>query len=68
MVNKVFRLLSFLLACAIVFPVVLSAQSLGNTGTVTGTVTDHSGAPLPNATVAIRNPVTGYTKCHDKFE
>ena len=62
MVNKIFRVLSFLLASAIVFPVILSAQSLGNAGTVTGTVTDPSGAALPNATVAIRKPVTGYTQ------
>jgi Carboxypeptidase regulatory-like domain len=34
------------------------AQSLA--GTVQGTVTDPSGAPVPGATVEIRNPVSGY--------
>ena len=37
----------------------ISAQSI-NSGTVTGTVKDPSGAIAPNATVEIRNPVTGY--------
>jgi hypothetical protein len=39
-----------------------AAQSLGNAGTLEGTVTDPSGANVPNATVALRNPVTGYTQ------
>jgi hypothetical protein len=37
------------------------AQSLGNAGTITGTVVDPSGAVIPGATVTIANPVTGYT-------
>jgi hypothetical protein len=37
------------------------AQSLGNAGTITGTVVDPSGAVIPGATVIITNPVTGYT-------
>src|SRR5882757_7907060 len=36
------------------------AQSLGNAGTLLGTVTDPSGAPLPNATVTILNRITNY--------
>ncbi len=36
------------------------AQSLGNAGTVEGTVTDPSGAALPNATVTILHRVTNY--------
>jgi len=34
----------------------------GVSATVSGTVTDPSGAVVPNATVAIRNPVSGYTR------
>ena len=40
----------------------LRAQSLGNAGTVTGTVVDPSGAAVPGATVTAHNPVTGYTQ------
>jgi hypothetical protein len=36
------------------------AQSLGNAGTVEGTVLDPSGAAVAKATVAIHNAVTGY--------
>jgi len=38
----------------------LWAQSLGSAGTVTGTVTDPSGAVVAGAIVEIRNPLTGY--------
>src|SRR6201997_1758054 len=38
------------------------AQSAGNGGTVHGTVTDATGAIVPNATVTIENPVSGYTR------
>jgi hypothetical protein len=38
------------------------AQSAGNGGTIHGTVTDATGAILPNATVTIENPVSGYTR------
>ena len=40
----------------------LSAQSLGSAGTVTGVVADPNGAVVPNASVTIANPVTGYTR------
>ena len=36
------------------------AQSLGNAGTLQGTVTDASGAALPNATVTVLNRVSNY--------
>ena len=36
------------------------AQALGNAGTIEGTVTDPSGAVLPNATVTILNRLTNY--------
>jgi hypothetical protein len=38
----------------------LSAQSLGNAGTIDGTVLDPSGAAVPNAVVELHNRVTGY--------
>ncbi len=37
----------------------LFAQSAGNSGTITGTVTDTSGAVIPGAAVTIENPVSG---------
>jgi hypothetical protein len=41
---------------------ILGAQSLGNAGTLEGTVTDPSGANVPSANITLRNPVTGYTQ------
>ena len=38
------------------------AQSVGNSGSVTGTVLDPTGAVVPNAKVEIRNPVSGYDR------
>jgi len=38
----------------------LEAQS--NSGTITGSVTDSTGAVVPGATVTILNPVSGYTR------
>src|ERR1700677_1234404 len=37
-----------------------SAQSGGSSGTINGTVVDPSGAVIPDATVEIHNPVSGY--------
>ena len=34
----------------------------GNAGTVRGTVTDHSGAVIPNATVHLTNEVSGFDR------
>jgi hypothetical protein len=52
-------------AFAIIFSFSISglwAQSAGNGGTIYGTVTDATGAVVPDATVAIENPVSGYTR------
>ena len=38
------------------------AQSAGNSGSISGTVEDPTGAVVPNATVEIRNPVSGYDR------
>jgi protocatechuate 3,4-dioxygenase beta subunit len=35
------------------------SKSLGNAGTIEGTVVDQSGAAVPHAAVRIHNPVTG---------
>jgi Carboxypeptidase regulatory-like domain len=40
----------------------LFAQSLGNTGTIEGTVVDPSGAAVASAAVMLHNAVTGYTQ------
>jgi hypothetical protein len=40
----------------------LEAQSLGNAGTIEGTVTDPSGAAIPKAEVELQNPISGYTQ------
>jgi hypothetical protein len=39
-----------------------SAQALGSAGTVSGIVTDPNGAVVPNATITIANPITGYAR------
>src|SRR3982075_360370 len=41
---------------------VAMAQSAGSSGSVSGTVQDPTGAIVPNATVKIRNPVSGYDR------
>src|SRR3954466_8288899 len=63
-VNRLFQALplaplAFLLALA---PHQLWSQSLGNAGTVEGTLSDPSGAPVPNARVRIINAITSYTQ------
>jgi hypothetical protein len=50
-----------LLALAFLLPVAAVAQS-GNAGAVRGTVTDPTGAVIPNATVHLANPVSGFDR------
>lgn len=50
--------LAFLLLACVRIPA--AAQSLGNAGTVQGTVTDPSGAAVPNAAITAHNLGTGY--------
>src|SRR5438552_14093388 len=38
------------------------AQTLGSSGTISGSVVDPSGAIVPGATVEIQNPVSGYRR------
>src|ERR1700719_4228620 len=50
-----------------------SAQSVGNSGSINGTVLDPTGAVVAKATVEIRNPVSGFdrsatTDASGKFE
>ena len=40
----------------------VSAQSVGNSGSINGSVVDPTGAVVPNATVEIRNPVSGFDR------
>jgi len=53
-----FYLFVFVTACLLVPSV--SAQSIGNSGSIAGTVTDPTGAVIPGATVTIQNPVSQY--------
>jgi hypothetical protein len=53
---------SVLLALFVIFSLPLFAQSGGNSTSVTGTVVDPSGAVVPNATVAIHNPVAQFSR------
>ncbi len=41
-------------------PAPVGAQSTGTSGSISGTVADPSNAVVPNATVEIRNPVSGF--------
>ena len=42
--------------------VISQAQSTGNSGSVSGTVLDQTGAVVPNAQVEIQNPVSGFDR------
>ncbi len=47
---------------ALVFPVMLAAQSQATTGVIRGTVTDPSGTAVAGATVALRETQTGFQR------
>ncbi|MHB1023574.1 MAG: carboxypeptidase regulatory-like domain-containing protein [Acidobacteriaceae bacterium] len=47
---------------ALGIPVHLHAQSVSNSGSIVGTVTDTTGAVVPGATVTISNPISEYTR------
>src|SRR5258708_11313830 len=40
----------------------VAAQSVGNSGSINGSVVDPTGAVVPNAKVQIRNPVSGFDR------
>jgi hypothetical protein len=40
----------------------LAGQSTGNAGSISGTVTDPTGAVVPGATVQVHNPVSEFTR------
>ena len=56
------RKLLGLVLLAVVFPVVVAAQSQATTGIIRGTVTDPSGSPVANATVVLRQTQTGFER------
>jgi len=51
---------TLVVALSLVIGGALSAQSLGNAGTIIGMVTDPSGLAVPNAQVALHNAVTNF--------
>jgi hypothetical protein len=55
------RLVLFTLVTCL-FAAAAFGQSLGNAGTIDGTVLDPSGAAVPKANVTLHNPVTGYNQ------
>lgn len=56
------RLLSFAISLPIIVGASLCANAQSNSGTVSGTVTDPSGAVVPGASVEINNHVSGYKR------
>jgi Carboxypeptidase regulatory-like domain/TonB-dependent Receptor Plug Domain len=59
--NKPLRA-AFLIIYFLTSGVSVFAQSTGNSSSVTGTVLDPSGAVVPNATVEVHNPVSGFSR------
>ena len=50
------------LLALLTFSLAAIGQSVGNSGTIEGTVTDPSGGAVPKAAVSIRNATTGYSQ------
>lgn len=55
-------LLAASLLCLLLFAIASFAQGVGSSGTIRGTVTDSSGAVLPNVNVTIADPDTGFQR------
>src|SRR5450432_1944457 len=53
---------AFLLVFYFAFVCAAKAQSAGNSTSVTGVVVDPSGAVVPNVSVEIHNPVSGFAR------
>jgi hypothetical protein len=53
---------AFVVTFCLILGIYAHAQSGGNSGSATGTVVDPTGAVVPNATVEIRNPVSGFDR------
>jgi hypothetical protein len=61
--NPRMRISMFSLLCLVLLVAMgssLHAQSVGNTGTIEGTVTDPSGAAIPAAAVRLENAISGF--------
>jgi len=55
-------LLAFLFVGTFVVCYNATGQSLGNAGTVQGTVVDQTGAAVSGAKITVHNPITGYSQ------
>jgi hypothetical protein len=53
---------AFLILSYLALSIAANAQSAGNSTSVTGVVLDPTGAVVPNVTVEIRNPVSGFDR------
>ena len=53
---------AFLIISYLALSLAANAQSAGNSTSVTGVVVDPTGAVVPNVTVEIRNPVSGFDR------
>ena len=62
--DRLFSKLLYLVALAALglAVTVAEAQSVGNSGSVSGTVVDSTGAVVPGAKVELRNPVSGFDR------
>ncbi|HTZ75983.1 MAG TPA: carboxypeptidase regulatory-like domain-containing protein [Candidatus Aquilonibacter sp.] len=60
--SKLVVALLFVWTAAAIYALPVRAQGTGNASSITGTVTDPTGAVVVGATVTILNPVSGYTE------